>query len=105
MSVFAELLRIELVDQPVPVGVTGWLVSPGDDLAHKRWVPLGHPAEDEERGLHSSFIKEVEEAASVGLDAARVGTPVRPVYDVGKGLNMIVVLHIHRNDVVDTHWR
>ncbi len=66
---------VELVHARVVVAVARQFVAVGDDAPHQRRVPLGDPAEHEERALARLRREQVEHAAGVELDARLGGVP------------------------------
>src|SRR4029453_7662845 len=74
-GVRGKLVAIELVDQPMPIGMTRRLVASGHDLPYEARVSLGDPAEDKKRPLYATLVEQIQQALRVRFNAARLPTP------------------------------
>ena len=101
----AELRGRERVHERMAVAVAGEFVALGDDAAHQARMALGHPAEGEEGGVHAGGGETIEDARDVGIDARREPIPGGPRNDGDEGLDLEIVLHVHRHGVADGHFR
>jgi hypothetical protein len=97
--IFAKFGRLELIDQPMPVRMTGEFVTSGGDFAHDVRELLGNPSEDEKCAVDVDPGERFEQAASVGFDAARISRPASTIDDIGEGFGVKIVLDVDGNDV------
>src|SRR5262249_31152511 len=72
-----KVLRIELPHRLVAVAMRGQLVTQARDPAYQLGLALGHPAQDEERGLQRSLREQAEEALHADLHPGRQLVPAR----------------------------
>ena len=75
--VVPELLRRHPVDELMRVAVTPNLVAAHKDSPDHRGMPLRHPAQNEERGLHGMPVQQAQDALHLPLDTRRIGVPYR----------------------------
>ena len=81
------------------VTVAGQLMAFGHDPAHQARVPLGDPAEHEERALHAARAKEVEHAIGAVLDARISMFPMLAGDRVLEGSDLEIFLDVDRQRI------
>src|SRR5271156_3819952 len=98
-SIFFEFNWFQFIDQPVPVGMTGQLMSPRCDLAYQRRKAFSNPPQNEVRRVQVELCHQLQEAASVSYHAARIAVPAPAIYHIGKGFRVEIVFHVHRHHI------
>ena len=76
-QVGAELAGSQLVHAPMVIPVGSELVSGRRDLLDELGMPLGQPADDEERGANAGAIEQIEQPPGRELHPRRQPVPVR----------------------------
>src|SRR6185312_5391760 len=81
--------------------VASQLMPGGDDAADQRGMAFRDPTQGEEGGADAGSGELRKDAVGIGLHAPRERVPVGPPDAMGEGLDLEVILHIHRHGVAD----
>ena len=97
-QVGAELAGSQLVHAPMVIAVGSELVSRRRDLLDELGMPLGQPADDEERGANAGAIEQIEQPPRRELHPRRQPVPVRERKRVDAA-DVEPFLHVNGEDV------
>src|SRR5262249_1114939 len=93
-----------LVNQAMPVAVTGNFVAGGVDGTHQFRLAVGDPAQYEERGPDASVFENLQNLVRPDAHARLVSVPLRSVHAVLERGNLVEVFHVDRQGV-ERGWR
>src|SRR5687768_10960263 len=69
-------------------------MAPGGNLAHQRRKSLSDPAKHKERRIDAVSVKEIEQPARIGNDAAGHRSPLVTAHDVVERAHVKIVLDV-----------
>src|SRR5262249_48744557 len=97
-----RLPRLTIGPRVVPT-VARQLVARRDDAPHHRRMPLGNPAEREERRVYARAGELKQKPFDIGVDPAREIIPGGTIDTVRERLDLEVILDVHGHRVDDRH--
>src|SRR6185503_6780884 len=102
--ILSELRALQPSDHLVTVAVARDFVAPGLDRPHESAVPLGDPAEHEERGGGAGLVQHVQEPLGSADHAALEARPLLRPDHPRESLRMEILLYVEGQGVDHSSW-